>query len=102
MFVRICRDASPEASDAGRTQRRNDGNIANAIEIGRVRTPEDGRPYGIIRWCGGSLSSLHGRQVAVPSAWNGNVLENSMVPWDDEDIVPYKKMTHTDKFTSSI
>ena len=45
VFVRICRDASPEASDAGRTQWRNVGNNANAIEIDKVRTPEDGRPY---------------------------------------------------------
>ena len=39
---------SPVQAEA---KRKNGGNAANAIENGMVRTPEDGRPYGIISEC---------------------------------------------------
>ena len=48
-FVFLCRGDSPEAPVQAEAKQRNDENTVNTIEIGRARTPEDGRPYGIIR-----------------------------------------------------
>ena len=40
--------------------------MENAIEIGRVRTPEDGRPYNIYDDAAVRFSCLHGRFVNRP------------------------------------